>query len=141
MRRIDKANKKRKVMKIIVASIKILSKATDFYMKGMEDCAGRLGNSGVMGGAAVHVSQLPQSFSVKSLKSSDEDEEFRELLRAASKRAMDGAERHQINVKESGGMQGKRSYSVWIGKIGRIDEDKPCSFEQDLVYPRSRSYA
>ncbi|GLU09028.1 hypothetical protein SLE2022_259080 [Rubroshorea leprosula] len=94
MRRIDKANKQREVMKIIVAPIKILSKARDFHMKGMEDCAGRLGNSGVMGGAAVHVSQSPQSFSVKSLKSSDGDEEFRELLRAASKRAMEGGECH-----------------------------------------------
>ncbi|CAK7330217.1 unnamed protein product [Dovyalis caffra] len=47
----------------------------------------------------------------------------------------------------SNGM-GLRSYSVGIGKIGKIDEEKPCSFREDGdednkvdVCPRSRSQA
>ncbi|GLT47394.1 hypothetical protein SLA2020_210960 [Shorea laevis] len=138
----SKGNKQSKLMKIILAPIKVLSKARDFYMKGMDDCASRLGNGGVMGGPGLHVSQLPKSFSVKSSRSSDGDEELRELLRSASKRAMECKARQETkNVRESAGMQGMRSYSVGIGKIGRIDEDKPCSFEEDVVYPRSRSCA
>jgi hypothetical protein len=47
----------------------------------------------------------------------------------------------------SNGME-MRSYSVGIGKIGKIDEEKPCSFREDDgdninvdVCPRSRSQA
>jgi hypothetical protein len=47
----------------------------------------------------------------------------------------------------SNGME-MRSYSVGIGKIGKIDEEKPCSFKEDDgdninvdVCPRSRSQA
>ncbi|GKV26514.1 hypothetical protein SLEP1_g35802 [Rubroshorea leprosula] len=137
----SKGNKKSKLMKIILAPIKVLSKARDFYVKGMDDWASRLGNGGVMGGPGVHVSQLPKSFSFKSSRSSDSEEELAELLRSASKRAMECKERQEKNVRERAGMQGMRSYSVGIGKIGRIDEDKPCSFEEDVVYPRSRSCA
>ncbi|GLT98107.1 hypothetical protein SLE2022_156290 [Rubroshorea leprosula] len=137
----SKGNKKSKLMKIILAPIKVLSKARDFYVKGMDDWASRLGNGGVMGGPGVQVSQLPKSFSFKSSRSSDGDEELRELLRSASKRAMECKERQETNVRERAGMQGMRSYSVGIGKIGKIDEDKPCSFEEDVVYPRSRSCA
>ncbi|KAK9183869.1 hypothetical protein WN943_024214 [Citrus x changshan-huyou] len=34
-----------------------------------------------------------------------------------------------------------KSYSVGAGKIRRIDEDKPCTFEENLLYPRSKSHA
>nr|TKS10543.1 hypothetical protein D5086_0000082190 [Populus alba] len=48
----------------------------------------------------------------------------------------------------SNGIMEMRSYSVGIGKIGKIDEEKPCSFREDGgdninvdVCPRSRSQA
>ncbi|KAK4357783.1 hypothetical protein RND71_023393 [Anisodus tanguticus] len=38
-----------------------------------------------------------------------------------------------------------RSYSIGVGRLGRIDENKPCDFKEldvnMIVYPRSRSYA
>lgn len=40
-----------------------------------------------------------------------------------------------------------RSYSVALGKIGTIDEEEPCDFQEhvvvksDVLLPRSRSYA
>ncbi|KAJ0010215.1 hypothetical protein Pint_34514 [Pistacia integerrima] len=121
----SKANKRSKFMLVILAAVKILSRARDFYVKGMQDCNAQV----------VHLSK---SLSVNSSKPID-DEEFRELLRAASRKR---AER----TKQSGGMG--RSYSVSMGKMGRIDEEGPCSFEEDgsnskadVLYPRSRSYA
>jgi hypothetical protein len=35
----------------------------------------------------------------------------------------------QTTVEPSGRVG--RSYSVGVGKIGRIDEDRPCSFRED----------
>ncbi|KAJ0011149.1 hypothetical protein Pint_33642 [Pistacia integerrima] len=121
----SKANKRSKFMLVILAPVKILSRARDFYVKGMQDCNARV----------VHLSK---SLSVNSSKPID-DEEFRELLRAASRKNMQ-------RTKQSGGMG--RSYSVSMGKMGRIDEEEPCAFEEDgsnskadVLYPRSRSYA
>ncbi|KAL9415349.1 hypothetical protein AB3S75_043608 [Citrus x aurantiifolia] len=118
-----KAQKQTKLMKICKAPIQILCKARDFYVKGMNELA------------APAVS-LSKSYSVNSIKAVD-DEDFRQLLRAASTRIVDGK-------LQPNGMA--RSYSVSVGKIGRIEEDKPCAFVEDavkanLLYPRSRSRA
>ncbi|KAK6777916.1 hypothetical protein RDI58_024634 [Solanum bulbocastanum] len=38
-----------------------------------------------------------------------------------------------------------RSYSTGVGRLGRIDENKPCDFNEsdvhNVVYPRSRSHS
>ncbi|XP_031249428.1 uncharacterized protein LOC116107272 [Pistacia vera] len=143
----SKANKRSKFMLVILAPVKILSRARDFYVKGMQDCNGRIVNyDGTVVCPTAQVVHLSKSLSVNSSKPID-DVEFRELLRAASRKNM------QLNLygraertKQSGGMG--RSYSVSMGKMGRIDEEGPCSFEEDgsnskadVLYPRSRSYA
>ncbi|XP_022745071.1 uncharacterized protein LOC111295705 [Durio zibethinus] len=151
-----KANKESKLLKIICSPIRILSKARDFYMKSIEDCAGRVGHGGgVVCSAPPSASRLPKSFCVNSSKAKD-DEEFTQLLRAVSKRGIDSkvvqkmqqSRMKKTNMGSAGGILGMRSYSVGVGKIGRIDEDKPCSFEEDeidamadLLYRPSRSYA
>ncbi|XP_007042679.2 PREDICTED: uncharacterized protein LOC18608112 [Theobroma cacao] len=142
-----KAKKQSKLMKIVCSPIRLLSKARAFYVKNIEECAGGVGRGGgVVCPAPPAASRLHKSFSVNSSKASD-DEEFRQLLRAASKRGIDSKVQSsgmKRTTAGSGGM-GMRSYSVGIGKIGRIDEDKPCSFEEEeidaMLYPRSRSYA
>ncbi|XVF44960.1 hypothetical protein PTKIN_Ptkin02bG0165000 [Pterospermum kingtungense] len=142
-----KANKQSKLMKIIWSPIRLLSKARDLYMKSIQDCAGGIGyGGGVACPTAPEASPLPKSFSVNS-SMAGHDEELRQLVRAASKRGIDSCKvRHSMkqgNVGYGGNM-GMRSYSVGVGKIGRIDEDKPCSFEEDeadALYPRSQSYA
>ena len=151
-----KANKQSKLMKIICLPIRILSKAKDLYIKSIEDCAGRVGyGGGVVFPTPPAASRLPKSFGVNSSKASD-DEELRKLLRAASKRGIDRKVEQKMQPQQSrkkhanvgsGGNMGMRSYSVGIGKIGRIDEDEPCTFEEDevdamadLLYPRSGSH-
>ncbi|KDP44537.1 hypothetical protein JCGZ_16370 [Jatropha curcas] len=124
-------SKANKFMQIARAPIRILCKARDFYVKGMLD----LSNSGKVGygTAGSGASQLPKSFSVNSSKAMN-DEEFKQLLQLFSCKQDDFC-----------GM--KRSYTVRVGKIGRIDEDRPCSFREDdndgvvSLYPRSRSHA
>lgn len=151
------ANKKQsKFMYIVSSPVRILKKATEFYMRSMEDCAGRVGYGGVMGGPAAQVSRLPKSFSVNYSQGSD-DEDLRQLLRTVSKKNVENEEssdmhqrqQQEVRVRQSNmGANGMgRSCSVGLGKIGRIDEDMPCSFEEDEVnvkadlYPRSRTYA
>ncbi|GAY48767.1 hypothetical protein CUMW_114260 [Citrus unshiu] len=117
------AQKQTKLTKICKVPIKILCKARDFYVKGMN-------------GLAAPAASLSKSYSVNSINAVD-DEDFRQLLRAASTRITDGK-------SQPNGMA--RCYSVSVGKIGRIEEDKPCAFVEDavkanLLYPRSRSHA
>lgn len=132
-------------MLIILAPIKLLSKARDFYVNRIQDCNGRIGNcDGAIVCPTAHVVHLSRNLSVNS-SNPIHDEELRELLRAASRKNM------QLNLygqaektKQRGGMG--RSYSVGVGKLGRIDEEEACAFEEDcskaaVLYPRSRSYA
>ncbi|XP_009375649.3 uncharacterized protein LOC103964439 [Pyrus x bretschneideri] len=163
MRTSSKAKKQSKFMYIICAPVRILTKARNFYVRGLEDYAGKVGSGGggVSGYTASQV--LPRSFSVNS-SSSNDDEDLSQLLRtASSKRSNAEKERENNNIKSVGrsdlhrrpivrqptntmnGM-GLRSYSVGL-KMGRIDEETACSFREDEVdvnadlYPRSRSHA
>lgn len=120
---------------------KILHKARDFYVKSMEDCANKLSYGGVVGCPGPQVWRLPRSFSVNYSKSRN-DERFKELLAAMNKKFGSGVdlnERRQQKM-EKGAMRRSYSTSVWL-LLGRIDEDKPCYFEDDMIYARSRSYA
>lgn len=145
--------KESKVSRYLKAPIRILIKARDFYIKSMTEYSDRIGYGTVMGCPTGQViNTLPRSFSVSSTKSSssNRDDDLRELVRAASARSSLGnnmvqssellQRRQQANNNNN---NVPRSRSVGIG---RIDEDKPCDFEDDTnvkanVFPRSRSYA
>ncbi|BFG42121.1 hypothetical protein CerSpe_283950 [Prunus speciosa] len=164
----SKAKKQSKLMYIICAPIRTLTKARNFYMRGLEDYAGKVGygGGGVSGCTASQVPRLPKSFSVNSSSSSD-DEDLRQLLRTASSRKSNAEKASKVKSEGNSDMHGRpivrqaaqpigrqqtmngmgmRSYSVGL-KMGRIDEEMACSFEEDEAnvkadfYPRSRSYA
>ncbi|XP_020425360.1 uncharacterized protein LOC18767587 [Prunus persica] len=163
----SKAKKQSKLMYIICAPIRTLTKARNFYMRGLEDYAGKVGyGGGVSGYTASQVPHLPKSFSVNSSSSSD-NEDLRQLLRTASSRKSNAEKESTVKSEGNSDMHrrpivkqaaqpigrqqtmngmGIRSYSVGM-KMGRIDEEMACSFEEDEVnvkadfYPRSRSYA
>lgn len=139
------------IMRSILTPIRALNKVKNFYVKNMESCAGRLSHgNGLVSGSSAPVS-LSDSFSVNSSMARN-DEELRRLLRTMSNNG--GSDTHSqlpaarkaTTVGYGGGM-GMRSYSVGLGKIGRIDEEKPCDFEEDEaslrgdMYIRSASYA
>ncbi|KDP44541.1 hypothetical protein JCGZ_16374 [Jatropha curcas] len=127
----SKENKMSKLMQITRSPIRILCKARDFYVKGMLDFAdsGKVGYVSAGGGAGAP--HFPKNFTVNSSKTMN-DEELKHL--------------QQLVSREQGDLCGmKRSYSVAVGKLGRIDEDRPCSFREDdngrvaNLYPRSKS--
>ncbi|KAE8675632.1 ARM repeat superfamily protein isoform 1 [Hibiscus syriacus] len=118
--------------------IRFLMKAGDFYVKSMTEYSERVGYGTVMGCPTGQVHALPRSYSVGSTRSGHGDDDYRELMRAASARKFDNNKaRRQSPIMP-------RSQSVGIG---RIDEDEPCEFEDDIIkvkpayFPRSRSYA
>ncbi|KAB2050900.1 hypothetical protein ERO13_A12G018801v2 [Gossypium hirsutum] len=151
-----KTNKRGKLMKTVRLPIRILCKARDMYIKNMVDCSGRLGyGEGIVCHTPPEAPRLPKSFSVGSSVANN-GEEFRQFLRVTAKHGIDGKVEQKMQQKQHSrvngrtmgteAIMGRRSYSVGIGKIGRIDEDKPCSFEEDeisamadLMYPRRRN--
>nr|XP_011459678.1 PREDICTED: uncharacterized protein LOC105350034 [Fragaria vesca subsp. vesca] len=162
----SKATKQSKLIRFISSPIRSLTKAKNFYMRSLEDCAAKVGygggGSGVGGYTASQVPHLPKSFSANSTSSND-DEDLRQLLRTVSSKKNNNAEkgnnkaagsymhrRGRPNISNRQPMMnngmGMRSYSVGL-KMGRIDEERASTFEEDIddvkpdIYTRSRSYA
>ncbi|XP_010647287.2 uncharacterized protein LOC104878482 [Vitis vinifera] len=144
-----KANKGSKLSRCMKAPFKILACVRDLYIRSMTEFAGRVSYGSAMGCPTAQVSSLPKSFSVSSSKSSG-DQDLSELIKVASARSLSNKIeldllRRQPSSKSpvTGTNVVPRSMSVGIG---RIDEDKPCEFGEDIkvntdAFPRSRSYA
>ncbi|XP_021892380.1 uncharacterized protein LOC110810487 [Carica papaya] len=141
-----------RLKKILLAPIRILAKARDFYVKSMEDSAARVVYGGVMGLPTAQVTSLPRSFTMNSSHGiCDDDRKFKELVRhVMPKRNLESRTIHDYEKSTKNSRDMKRSYSVGLGKIGTIEEDKPCSFREEedcgtlnsgLLHQRSRSYA
>ncbi|XP_073121060.1 uncharacterized protein [Henckelia pumila] len=148
-----KASQENMFLRIIAIPARALAKARDLYVKSITRYADKMINySNVMG--MPQVSGLPKSFSVNSA-GSRHDEDFRELVRAASARSTIGGRvdldmymKAEMMKFRAGSGNGPlpRSSSV---AMGRIDEDKPCcSFGEEIIninyikhkYPRSKSH-
>lgn len=129
------------------APLRVLIKMRDFYIQGMNECSGRLDYGMPMGCPTPQISTLPKSFSTNGTRSTANNEDFRELMRAASTRSLGNYKLHQVaKSPTTAAPPDNFSRSRSVG-VGRIDEDKPCDFGEDHikvntdVYPRSRSYA
>ncbi|KAK8673079.1 hypothetical protein V6N13_111435 [Hibiscus sabdariffa] len=122
-----KVTKESKLGRYLKAPIRILIMARDLYIESMAEYSERVSFGTLMGCPTGQVNGLSRSYSVGSKKSINRDDDLRELIRAASTRSS----RNKVQLEH----QGRRS----VG-IGRIDEDKPCEFEDEVytgVFPRS----
>lgn len=145
----SKKAKESRLRRCMKAPFKFLAGFRDLYIHSMTECAGQVNYGTVMGCPTAQVSSLPKSFSVSSSKSSG-DQDLSELIRVASTRSLT----NKIELDLLRQQQSRKSpvtsanvvpRSMSVG-IGRIDEDKPCEFGEDVkvnadVIPRSRSYA
>jgi hypothetical protein len=151
-----KPSKESKLKRILKVPLKILTSARDFYMKGMTEYSDQVY---VMSNPTGNLNNMPRSYSVSSSKSNHFDDDYRELIRAASTRStlgrsnnMDVRARQQYitrDKKSAAEVADNMSRSRSVA-IGRIDEEtSTCDFDEDQdvkaktgqVYPRSRSYA
>ncbi|KAL8030111.1 hypothetical protein ABFX02_14G267100 [Erythranthe guttata] len=156
------ASQQNKFLRIITTPFRALGKARDFYVKRIMDCAG----SNVIGlQATSQAPGLPRSFSTASSSArSDNDEDYRELVRATSagRSIGGGVDLEAYLMRREMGMRGgsgggpatmpPRSLTV---SMGRIDEERPCCYfredfngrrsivnsNNELKYPRSKSHA
>ncbi|WCJ31451.1 hypothetical protein M5689_012946 [Euphorbia peplus] len=129
-----------KLGKFMKTPLKLLAKARDLYIIGMGGIGGVIGSP-----TGQVVNSLPKSYSVNASRTSNYNEDYRELVRAASTRLSNSNDRLQRQPSRNDkNNKMPRSFSVGIG---RIAEDKPCDFDDEIkvkpadVFPRSRSYA
>ncbi|CAJ1943031.1 unnamed protein product [Sphenostylis stenocarpa] len=135
--------KESKLSSYMKAPFRFLKKARDMYVRGMIRCSAQLSNvDAAMGCPTGQLCTLPRSFSVGSAtRATASDDDLKELIRAASIRSYGT----RFDFGEAAAMKMKMPRSRSVG-IGRIDEDKPCEFVDDVikvrpnVYPRSKSY-
>ncbi|KAF8016819.1 hypothetical protein BT93_H2129 [Corymbia citriodora subsp. variegata] len=145
-------SKQSKIKHMIGAPIRVLNKVINLYMNSFMDCATRVDYSGpAVGGPAARVpTLLPKSFYVYS-SVNDHDVQSTSLSRlvlrtsprSEVKESGITSKIRRVNTMQSNYTMGMRSYSVGVGVIGRIDEDKCCSFEEDMEdvgYTKCRSY-
>ncbi|XP_059459676.1 uncharacterized protein LOC132189146 [Corylus avellana] len=145
-----KGHHQNRFVRFITIPFRLLGKTKDLYVRSMTSCAQGVGHSQSMGSGVA----LPKSFSVSSSRCSDDDD-LKELIRAASTRTLVDRIDVDMILKQQAAqsavmMAGSRGLpkSSSVG-MGKIDEDRPCDFEEvgvgagkaDLFYPRSRSYA
>ncbi|CAK7339737.1 unnamed protein product [Dovyalis caffra] len=127
-------------------------------MKGMAEYSDQVY---VMSCPTGNLNNLPRSHSVSSTKSNHFDDDYRELLRAASTRsALGRSSNSRINMDVPTRQQQYGAHQQAATKvaddmprnrsvaIGRIDEETPSDFDEDQdvkvktdAFPRSRSYA
>ncbi|KAL5706702.1 hypothetical protein ACHQM5_024835 [Ranunculus cassubicifolius] len=132
-------------IKVVKAPIRFLGKARDLYVNSLTNCSGRMNYGGAFGPANT----IPRSYSNTSARSND-SEDLRELVRAASQRGL--REKLEMEIKQQRQASKKLPRSFTVG-IQRIDEDKPFDFPEedfkpvikkkkaDLLFPRSKSAA
>ncbi|KAF7840719.1 hypothetical protein G2W53_003017 [Senna tora] len=155
-------NKKQsKLVKYICTPLRILKKARELYMKGMQDCAGGLG--GAYGGVEPYYStlktpHLPQTDhrgkpSRRTSGSNGTNYEPLLMIKLLMKEK-DNSYNNNIDVvggnkeerslvlyrekqQNGGGYESydyrimRKSFSVGMRKMERIDEDRPCYFDEE----------
>lgn len=139
-----------------LSPIPYLTRARDFYVRKITQCAGNSSYVGIAGAPGANMT-LPKSFSTSSSYGRVDDDDYRELIRAASQRE------RPTPIKITKLMDHNpfpRSFSASTATdhhrrthhqldVGRIDEDSPCYFsgsfrkdvEEEVQFPRSRSYS
>ncbi|KAL2537227.1 uncharacterized protein Fot_18618 [Forsythia ovata] len=140
----NKEKKQNKFIHFMTAPIRILIKAREFYMNTMFDCAKRIDQT------CVVQPQLHRDLSGVGLFKEGDNGDVMEIIRRASARNGGGV---RVDVDGKGNLllkppsveAAERSYSVGVGRIGRIDEEAPCDFKESDVnkylYRRCASYA
>ncbi|KAG5034025.1 hypothetical protein HKD37_04G009399 [Glycine soja] len=145
-----KGNKKKqnKLVWIITTPLRMLGKARDMYVRSITNCGHKMNYSNPVD-AAGRLQALPRSYSAATSRS-DNNEDFAELLRAASARTLGNRIDVDLVLKQQAQARPVSSNglpkSTSVG-MGRIDEDTPYDLGEGEVpvvpkaYPRSRSYA
>ncbi|KAK8512410.1 hypothetical protein V6N13_083043 [Hibiscus sabdariffa] len=154
----SKGHGKNKFVRFITIPFRALGKAKDLYVRSLTSCAASVSFGQGCGDYAGQYPGLPRSVSASSAASSHDNEDLRDLIRAASVRSL--GHRNEVEMflqeqlKQMKAAKGRLPKSSSVG-MGRIDEDKAVEFEekdeahhaddsdkkQDPLFKRSKTYA
>lgn len=131
-----------------LSPIPYLARTRDYIARNMIDCTEMVGYGGMVAVSGLAMA-LPVTFTSHSWSLRDHENDYRELMRAASQR-----ERATTMITELSNHQAfPRSFNPRLDHrrldVKRIDEESPCylsgSFEktvaEDLRFPWSRSFS
>lgn len=146
-----KVSKGSRLSRCVKAPFKVLACARNLYIRGINECAGRMSSSTVIVFPTAQVSRLPKTYSVSSSKSA-RDQDLSDLVRVASLMSLRSTNKIELDPlrrqpsRESPVTGANVIPRTMTPGIGRIDEEKPCEFGEDVkvntdAFPRSRSYA
>ncbi|KAE8666463.1 FKBP-type peptidyl-prolyl cis-trans isomerase family protein [Hibiscus syriacus] len=126
-----------KFVRCLKAPFRALRKARDGYIRFLTSCASSINYGECPGYFPGQYHELPRSFSERSSATSTsnvkEEAVLRELIRAASVPSLSrGNEMDMFPPKQSRMRMRMRSRGL-PKNMGRIDEDKPCEFEDNDV--------
>ncbi|GMI64918.1 hypothetical protein like AT1G10140 [Hibiscus trionum] len=151
-----KVHAQNKFVRFITIPFRALGKARDLYVKSLTSCAAGVSFGQGGGDYTGQYPGLPRSFSESSAASSYDNEDLRDLIRAASVRSLGHKNEVEMflqeQLKQMRAAKGlPKSSSVGMG---RIEEDKPFESEenneihhvdnnkkQDSLFKRSKTYA
>ncbi|MED6123461.1 hypothetical protein PIB30_049351 [Stylosanthes scabra] len=156
----SKGQSKNIFVRIMVSPIRALGKARDIYVRSITKCGDSMNYSNPMD-AANRFSALSRSHSAATSRRSElsNDEDFAELIRAASARALGNRIDMDFVLKQHQHQQHQNHHHVHNSKglpksssvgMARIDEEGDYSegsvgvhggFGVPELYPRSKSYA
>lgn len=144
-----KIKKQPKIIYYLMAPLRLLSSFREFYTNSLCDCE-RIGHLGEVASYVTlphPMSHSQFSRSSSSFKEGKDIEDLRELIRVMTlknivKNRTNTDDRRMLKAIVDDG-KGGRSYSVGVGRIGRIDEDVPCDFVEVVdinksFYPRCK---
>ncbi|KAH6773464.1 hypothetical protein C2S52_003648 [Perilla frutescens var. hirtella] len=128
-------NKQSRLRHYVDAPRRFLRRARDFYVDSLVSIDTKVSTC-----PAANASHLPKNF---GRCSSDYDDENLQQMYTSICNKYSWRERGNPTTGY-GGID--RSYSIALGKIGTIDEDEPCEFEENVavkndLFLRSRSHA
>lgn len=132
-------------VRIIASPIKALVKARDMYVRSITNCGQNMSYGNPMDSAG-RFSTLPRSYSTATSTRSEENEDFAELVRAASARTLVNRIDIDLVMKQQQQPSKGLPKSSSVG-MAKIDEDQPYDLSdggftfKPVSYPRSRSYA
>lgn len=137
-------NKQSRFRHYVRAPKRFLRRARDFYIDSLVTFDSKVGSATIITCPAPNTTHMPKNFGSNKLR--DEDEKLEETHRQNWSN-MDFDRVVCLRERGSSGYGGiERSYSVALGKIGTIDEDEQCEFQENLalkndMFLRTRSHA
>lgn len=123
-----KDGKETKFARYIKAPVRVLTKARDFYVRTMSDWAER-GDYGSAGGYSVNTPFYDPPATTQN------HEDLTVLVRAVSARNLSKRAQSEILRRPRHDAVASRRSLRWTRSvgIGRIEEDKPCEFGEDVT--------